>query len=615
MLPQVLEYDAETSQGKSLKLGPVQFDDSSFGVELKTAKSLAPGIEAQFDDANEMGLYFFWPNELIQSGTLEAIGRTGTVIWKYQITPEKLAEWQEQINEVRKEVGPKSNLLRSKFFKSEFALIKDINEADSLLKNGQTFKFCLRQEKGLSRTTVCSPRYGVKKDKKSTRLLRAKSDPNAQARVLVFNEQAPLKNVVELAPSNPVVFFAELKSGFSIEFTTLPYKLQIVDLVDNKKRPDHWTLTGVGTKPVGIVTQDVKAKVGNLTKALGFESTIGDTRQFWSVVIPKENPFLYMPGEAGGLFKQRLQVQRIPTDDEKPHATLKTIRGTYVEDPIITIRANPDVKLSTKDFFIEPDKSTKSLYNWKFKAQDRGEINRSYLLVESPEGPFETYYELYKGYPRELSTRLTGILSSSGGYVFMGELAFNYWFEDLFGWRNYHLSTQRWGTSIKAFRTFSEFTVGKDSDDEDVKATLEVQTVDLKYRLTPGLWGRDESWGLILSYQGVGFQDIKGALVGGGFFWARSMPRVFDDLFNLLPFMNYPKWVDLEFITYASSLTSTLKPDVNYALNFHGKVLWTKSFFGEAGFGMKQYAFTDTEQNQEAKFATFYGTVGLGLNF
>jgi hypothetical protein len=51
------------------------------------------------------------------------------------------------------------------------------------------------------------------------------------------------------------------------------------------------------------------------------------------------------------------------------------------------------------------------------------------------------------------------------------------------------------------------------------------------------------------------------------------------------------------------------------SLNFHGKVLWTESIFGEAGFGMKRYGFSDSVLNQKAELNTFYGTVGLGINF
>ena len=53
----------------------------------------------------------------------------------------------------------------------------------------------------------------------------------------------------------------------------------------------------------------------------------------------------------------------------------------------------------------------------------------------------------------------------------------------------------------------------------------------------------------------------------------------------------------------------------DYALNFHGKVLWTPRFYGEAGFGIKKYYFLQKQTQQGASLNTFYGTLGIGLNF
>ena len=107
---------------------------------------------------------------------------------------------------------------------------------------------------------------------------------------------------------------------------------------------------------------------------------------------------------------------------------------------------------------------------------------------------------------------------------------------------------------------------------------------------------------------------------GVGIFWARSMPKGFDEFLNVLPWMRYPKWVDVEFLYYltSSAPNSTLVGGDNTSLNFHGKLMWTNNFFGEAGFGIKrlhwvQY-FSATDQ-KDFFFTSVYGTVGIGLSF
>jgi hypothetical protein len=156
---------------------------------------------------------------------------------------------------------------------------------------------------------------------------------------------------------------------------------------------------------------------------------------------------------------------------------------------------------------------------------------------------------------------------------------------------------------------------------------LQTSTLDLKYRFTPGLWSRDETWGMMASFQSMSYAAFKGDMVGGGFFWARSMPRIFDDLMNILPIFRYPKWVDLEFIYYPTFINKESKPKNfgqgtgNWSLNFHGKLMWSKRIFGEAGFGIKNLDFNketgsnETFLRQNYKFTSLYGTVGLGINF
>lgn len=222
--------------------------------------------------------------------------------------------------------------------------------------------------------------------------------------------------------------------------------------------------------------------------------------------------------------------------------------------------------------------------------------------------------EIYRAGAGEASLRLTGVVTSDSDYVVLGEGHVSWWFNDLFDWQNYYLSKQRWGVSAKYFTSLTKLpaaTAGGSSED----VSLNVADVDLRYRLTPGLWEKDETLGLIMAYEAMTLGDSSVPKMGVGLFWARSMPRAIDYWFSKLPFMNYPKWVDMEFIKYVSSMDSDITLGDDYVLNFHGKVLWTSSFFGEAGFGLKNYYFEKKSDGSGAKLTTFYGTVGLGLNF
>ena len=126
---------------------------------------------------------------------------------------------------------------------------------------------------------------------------------------------------------------------------------------------------------------------------------------------------------------------------------------------------------------------------WKFGAKDRGDYDRSYLLVDDGKNSFRAYREIFHGYPGEISARLTAILTSGGYTLFLGELAGSYWFESLLGWNDYYLARQRWGVSLKYFQSLNTLTTGSITD------TLQSSTGLIKYRVSPGLWSRDETWG------------------------------------------------------------------------------------------------------------------------
>lgn len=139
--------------------------------------------------------------------------------------------------------------------------------------------------------------------------------------------------------------------------------------------------------------------------------------------------------------------------------------------------------------------------------------------------------------------------------------------------------------------------------------------LDLRYLLTPGLWERNETVGLLLGFESGQYGRYSAGKVGVGIFWARSMPKVFDELLNEVVFMRYPKWVDMEIVNYVMSPSSDVILDNDFVINFHGKILWTDKFFGEAGFGFKRYSFLTGPEKDVFQMQTFYGTVGLGLNF
>lgn len=611
--PMELEYDLGNN-GKVLRIGNVILSEKTFFFALlplgKTHSELNQVLRS--GEAEKYALVLAWPEKLLGSGTLEMISRTGSVLWSHSFSESDRLQWQKKLEEWRKALITKGaaakDVARSGIFGSQYAILDVASANAPFWGQKESFRFCLTQTDGRNSTKMCSQRYGTKSSGRSVIMGKVRVDPTTP-RVLVQNEEAPLKNSVAVAADMPTAFFAELAGGESYEFVAVPNKLELMDISDTKK-PNLLRIVGYDTRPVGrsiILNPD---QYSALTKLLGFEATIGDPRKFWAAAIRREDPKIYLPGQGGGVFKQRFELSEIPRTQSRVYLSKRTPTGTYIDGVKLEGRKQPLAVVTSEQNSVQLNDRDPASFVWDFRATERGKINRSYLNVEFDGKTYKSYYEIYKGFPRELSGRFTGV-QASGEFIIMGEVAYNQWFEDLFGWTNYWVSRQRWGVSAKYFQSFNQLKV----DNAGNTAPLSVMTVDLKYRVTPGLWGRDETVGGMVSYQNVTFDKLKAPMLGVGAFWARSMPKVFDDFFNLLPLLRYPKWVDMEFIYYASSMDSNVTLNAPLSLNFHGKVYWSDRYFGEAGFGVKRYGFTDSSVNQKAELNTFYGTVGLGINF
>lgn len=612
--PLELDYDLTLSEGKLLRIGNLGFSEKTFFFAMQPLGKLNSQLAQVLSsgDANQYALVMSWPEKLFNHGTLEMISRTGSVIWTHTFTEEDRKAWKDKLANWRKELiakgVPAKSLGRTGIFGTQMGIL-DLQAAKApFWGQSESFRFCLTQAEGKGQTKMCSQRYGSKSVGDKAVMGKIKEAPIA-ARVLVQNEAAPLKNSIPVAADGPSSFYAELVTGESYEFVSQPNKLELMDISDTKN-PKVLRIVGYDTRPTGpsvILNPD---QYSSLTKLIGFESTIGDPRKFWAAAVKANDPKIFLPGESGGIFKQRFDLSETPKRQARVYLETRTPKGVYADNVSFEGRKQPSAKVSSDQNSVEVDPKNPSKFVWNFKATERGKINRSYLTVELEGKQYKSYLEVYKGYPRELSGRFIAV-QSGGEFVMMGEVAYNQWFEDILGWSNYWLSRQRWGFSGKYFQSINQLKV----DNAGATAPLKVMTLDLKYRTTSGLWGRDESLGALVSYQDVTFDAMKAPMLGVGAFWARSMPRVFDELFNLAPFMRYPKWVDMEFIYYVSSMNADVKLDSSMSLNFHGKVLWTEHLFGEAGFGIKRYGFTDSSLNQKASLNTLYGTVGLGVNF
>lgn len=642
LLPIELDYDLETDDGNGIRLGNLRMDTGNFYAEIlpmgKLDSKLARVIPKQA--VEEPVFIFRWPDYILREGTVELISRTGRVLWSMNIHEKEKKKWQEQLGvwklAIAKTGVKREEIAKAPLFNTQLGIRDAKNAGLPFWSLNESFRLCLTKRDDVGQTRICSAWLEVLKDKKNIKISPVPLSPQP-ARVIVMNEPGKISATLQVPPNKPVQFFAETKAGMSFEFLAVPHKLDVMDMIEDKGGKTA-TLIIEGDEPLAKTTRLRQEKYSTFVEFVGWQETIGDQRKFWRSKLNLNDPFMMMTGSGGGAFKQRFVIKKLPKEEYRPYLSYRTPEGSYVDGVKLFGKKQRELTLATKQNTIEVEEETPTDFYWRFGSKVRGEMNRSYLAVGEGERSFKAYHEVYKGYPREFSLRLSGFVGAANLLTILGEASFNYWFEDILGWTNYYVSRQRWGLSTRLFRSITNIDIGGRSE------PLQVANVDFKYRLNPGLWGRDETWGLMAGFQSVAYGEdslvqgsptkagFNASMLGVGVFWARSLPKLFDDVANLFPFMNYPKWVDMEFIYYAQSMKSDYKlrgaggnePGAgNYQLNFHGQVMWSPRFFGEAGFGIKQYDFVreyqDSVLSRPARpnftLTSFYGTAGIGFKF
>lgn len=544
--PPVFQYDLEASKGGKLVMG----GDLTFD-----SQSLKPSLHGDTFKIE-------WNQKLVGSGELSLIDRMGAEKWRQNIKGE--GSWSSKYQE---------------------------GDNPMPFKDGDKFRYCLKEKVGENYSAICSRWYGV--ETRDGALTMGALIGESTPRAIFQSEEAKLKGRRDVTVGSPVQFFASLVTGDSYEFRSEPRELVIRDM-SVAEDPEKVTLIGQMPQPLNLDTEILKGEsYGSLTTLIGFEKTIAVRPVFWKSQVAVKGAEVVLPGSRGGVFVYPLDISNPPKEKNRLYIERRTSRDTYKSRD----------KLLVSDF-------EGNIKTWEFDAPERLKTNRIFMEVPGDVNPHKSYLEVYRGGAGEASVRLTGLATASSQFSVFAEAHVSWWFNDIFGSPNYYLSRHRWGASAKYFTSMTKLKEVEEGDD-----TLTVMQADIRYRLNPGLWERDESVGLIASYETVKVGEFNLPKMGAGVFWARSMPRVFDQWFSKLPYMNYPKWVDMEFIKYVASMNSEDQLGEDFVINFHGKVLWTESFFGEAGFGMKNYYVTRTTSDAHLKLTTFYGTVGLGINF
>ncbi|MGZ3808036.1 MAG: hypothetical protein ACXVCE_08120, partial [Bacteriovorax sp.] len=545
---------------------------------------------------------------LINAGTLEMIARDGRVLWSESFNTDDLKKWQKRIQKAKSQTSEEKQKVNKLFFNSGIALTGLSSEF--LSKIDMSFRFCLGQRDSKAHSMICTPRHAV--IQKDGELSLGRIVEESEARILVNREVVPLAGEKNVETGQVFSFFSETSTGLSYEFLTEALPVQIFDIF--KDADGSILVSGTDPVPLGAGIYEGKNDEENFWNNWGWQQTIGDLRSYWQMEVP-ENKELTFPGRTGGVFRLRLDYKEVPSFTQRVWVSRYDTKMTYQDKRVLHLYHSKKQNIQVANpQEIVPNPVGAGEVVWNFPTPHTLAYNHASLGILEDAKSTKGSYEVYRGYSSELSGRFTAAVDKNLQSILLGEVSYNKWFQNIWGFEKDSWSNLRFGLSAKYFNSLNSVSVAE-GETGPVKAGISLMAVNLKYRFNPGLWGRDETWGLLGGYEFISIGAIQAPILGTGFFWARSMPKVFDDLISYIPYMKYPKFVDMEVTYLPASLDSNITLGSSYIINFHGKILWTQSLFGEAGFGLQSYSLEDKGQELRAGLSSFYLTVGLGLNF
>jgi hypothetical protein len=587
--------------GTKINIGGLIIDSGAMAFRFvqtkrdETPKSFREGGDSQL----ATHVSFQWPLAISKTGrfTLET-GDGSKTLFSYEITEKSLAEWKNRLKDAGSKLGKIKSQARSHWG------LPDVSKDDfGFLWAGGTFRACLTLNVSEDESMhLCTAPFMVKgkDDKLMGKLAPTPQEPTVQ----VAGQDIGPRGIVTFPDSKPILLRVFFKGGALVEIKTRPIELKLIDAVENADG-SAVVLTGEGAKPAGQVIY-LQRPSTHFWSATGVPQ-----RTIWRVTIPRQSPTVRALGAFNIPFTFLFRAEDLPKESDRLYVAKRAEEGTYSSEPVLDVMGPGGATVTSNEKAVQL--GSHGVYSWIFAAPNVGTENKAHIMVKTSTDqsakPWVAYHEMYRAYPYELSGRLTGVATSGRQTVLLVEAAGASWFEGLFG--NGDWSFHRWGLAGRYFQATSSMKISADTSVSQFSAL----NLDLKYSFVRGMWNRDELFGAMLSTEMVTLGPTKANFLGGGAYWARTMPKVFDDIFNYLPFMKYPKYVDMEFIMYPMSLTSGITAGSTMNLNFHGKVFWTPRLFGEAGFGMKRFVYTDSSQGMDVTLNTFYGTVGLGLLF
>lgn len=487
-------------------------------------------------------------------------------------------------------------------------------EDDSLMSAlDEKFQICVDQKFEASYVKACSD-FLIYKDGKLQRVFSGK---NAAAAVL-NGRKVPKNAQISLdAGMKNVSVSLRFKSGFMIFAKDKVHILELENVAIDPQEKRLGIISGDGSvRPTRLTLKD--KFFGFIKEKNYFKNEYANTKDWPQNLDDAEMEFApYQTGASSQLYG--LILPNVPPpfkfelNDNNPIATYTNevdLNGTKVESEVLAAKQRNElfIHANNKEFL------------WKFPTPNTGEVNKNYLSLQHKDKNYFFSQRIFRAHHSAFSGALA--LSTSPtldivpGYNFWAE----HWFEQL--WNKSKYSYQRWGVQANIYETIQGFKPNKNFPE---KISVLPANFDILFRLKSGVRPVQSSFGLGVRYLDFKLyrsisSNIETRMLGIGAFWQTAPQKIIDDIFNVVPFFRYPKWLEVS-CYYYPLLLGPEQIGFSFSWQARGRMFFRKRWFLDASFNVNAISFKKskisgvTNGADAFNIGTAHGTIGLGFFF
>ncbi len=593
-----LEYDSAANKveiyGPYIKYNilkpPYSLGRFSFNPEDIRVEGFANPDSENSEAEVPLELRAIWPRFLMDYGQLQILSLSGRVLLTQNFQNSDLAEDQKL---------------------AQLPLSDSSQSFIEVLKEG--FQLCLSQKYKKSLVDACSS-YFIYSDGKFVEKLSGKNIGS-----VIFNGKKHPKNAQIILSDEKKGLSLEIKfkSGFRITIQDEIRRLTMDNLLIDPKEQRIGVVDGGGQiRPTRLTT---RGQIFSFMKEQNYFINDYKGQKNWSDKF-EEAEMEFAPYEIGASLQLfGLVLPKIPPAFEFS-LNEKSPIATYSPFVYLKGRKGPTEQLAAKEKGELLVNTNEIDFIWKFKTEKKAEVNRNYLSLQHKGDNYFFSNRIFRAHKTSVSASAALSTSPTLDIVPGYNFTFDHWFEEI--WNTSSLSYQRWGIKGNIYETVKGF---KPSENYPESISVLPINLDLLYRFSPGVKPVQSSFGAGLRYMRFKLfrsisSDIESELLGVGTFWHTAPQKIVDDIFNVVPFFRYPKWMELSFFYYPLIIGGETA-GFSFSWQARGQMYFAKNWFLDASFNVNNIAFKRTKLEgvtvgaDSFGIGTAHGTIGVGYLF